>query len=93
MIREDKPNGGRAEALRYRNYGPTDRLRQGTVVKMAETTRRNHQPPTTNRERQIDAMQSISTSEFPGIPPAAAIVVRTGGAAPNRPRYASFMAA
>ena len=41
----------------------------------------------------IDAMQSISTSEFPGIPPAAAIVVLTGGSAPKRPRYASFMPA
>ena len=34
---------------------------------------------------QIDAMQSISTSEFPGMPPAAAIVVLTGGSAPKRP--------
>ena len=38
------------------------------------------------------AMQSISTSELPGIPPAAAIVVRTGGSGPKRPRKASFIA-
>ena len=30
-------------------------------------------------------MTSISTSELPGIPPAAAIVVRTGGSSPKRP--------
>jgi hypothetical protein len=29
-------------------------------------------------------MTSISTNEFPGIPPAAAIVVRTGGSAPSK---------
>ena len=39
------------------------------------------------------AMQSISTSELPGMPPAAAIVVRTPGSAPKRPRKTSFMAA
>ena len=38
------------------------------------------------------AMQSISTSELPGIPPAAAIVVRTGGSGPKRPRKTSFIA-
>lgn len=42
---------------------------------------------------QTQAMQSISTSEFPGIPPAAAMVVRTPGSAPNRPRNTSFMPA
>jgi hypothetical protein len=31
------------------------------------------------------AITSISTSEFPGIPPAAAIVVRTGGSGPKLP--------
>ena len=40
-----------------------------------------------------DAMQSISTSEFPGMPPAAAMVVRTPGSGPNRPRNTSFIAA
>jgi hypothetical protein len=45
------------------------------------------------QEAQIDAIQSISTSEFPGMPPAAAIVVLTGGSAPKRPRYASFIPA
>ncbi len=39
------------------------------------------------------AMQSISTSELPGIPPAAAMVVRTGGSGPKRPRNISFIAA
>jgi hypothetical protein len=39
------------------------------------------------------AITSISTSEFPGIPPGAAIVVRTGGSSPNRPRNTSFIAA
>src|SRR5918995_5023898 len=39
------------------------------------------------------AMQSISTSELPGIPPAAAIVVRTPGSGPKRPRNTSFIAA
>jgi hypothetical protein len=39
------------------------------------------------------AMQSISTSELPGMPPAAAIVVRTGGSEPKRPRNISFIAA
>ena len=37
------------------------------------------------------AMQSISTREFPGMPPAAAIVVRTPGSEPKRPRKTSFM--
>ena len=36
--------------------------------------------------RQTQAMQSISTSELPGMPPAAAIVVRTPGSLPKRPR-------
>ncbi len=35
---------------------------------------------------QTQAMQSISTSELPGMPPAAAIVVRTPGSLPKRPR-------
>src|SRR5918993_1843333 len=39
------------------------------------------------------AMQSISTSELPGIPPAAAIVVRTPGSGPKRPTNTSFIAA
>src|SRR5215203_1531428 len=39
------------------------------------------------------AMQSISTSELPGIPAAAAIVVRTPGSGPKRPRNTSFIAA
>src|SRR5262249_14440264 len=39
------------------------------------------------------AMTSISTSEFPGMPPAAAMVVRTGGSAPKRPWNISFMPA
>jgi len=39
------------------------------------------------------AMTSISTSEFPGMPPAAAIVVRTGGSSPKRPRNTSFIPA
>src|SRR5262249_16157606 len=39
------------------------------------------------------AITSISTSELPAIPPAAAIVVRTGGSAPNRPWNISFMPA
>jgi len=38
------------------------------------------------------AMQSISTSEFPGIPPAAAMVVRTPGSGPKLPRKTSFIA-
>jgi hypothetical protein len=38
------------------------------------------------------AMQSISTNESPGIPPCAAIVVRTGGTFPKRPRKTSFIA-
>ena len=37
-------------------------------------------------------MQSISTSELPGIPPAAAIVVRTPGSGPNLPRNTAFIA-
>jgi hypothetical protein len=32
-------------------------------------------------------MPSISTSELPGIPPATAIVVRTGGSGPKRPKW------
>jgi len=43
--------------------------------------------------RQMLAIQSISTSELPGIPPAAAIVVRTPGSGPKRPRNTSFIAA
>ena len=39
------------------------------------------------------AMQSISTSDLPGMPPYAAIVVRTGGFGPKRPRKISFMPA
>ena len=39
------------------------------------------------------AITSISTSELPGIPPGAAIVVRTGGSAPKRPRNISFIPA
>ena len=42
---------------------------------------------------QMQAMQSISTSEFPGMPPAAAMVVRTPGSGPNLPRKTSFMPA
>jgi len=42
---------------------------------------------------QSTAMTSISTSEFPGMPPAAAIVVRTGGSGPNRPWNISFIPA
>ena len=42
---------------------------------------------------QTQAMQSISTSELPGMPPAAAIVVRTPGSVPKRPRNTSFIAA
>ena len=40
---------------------------------------------------QMYAITSISTSEFPGMPPAAAMVVRTGGSAPKRPWNTSFM--
>ncbi len=40
---------------------------------------------------QMYAMTSISTSEFPGMPPAAAIVVRTGGFSPKRPLNVSFI--
>ena len=43
------------------------------------------------RGPQIYAITSISTSESPGIPPAAAMVVRTGGFSPKRPRKTSFM--
>jgi hypothetical protein len=42
---------------------------------------------------QMYAITSISTSEFPGMPPAAAMVVRTGGSAPKRPWNTSFMPA
>ena len=38
------------------------------------------------------AITSISTNELPGIPPYAAIVVRTGGSSPKRPRKTSFIA-
>ncbi len=41
--------------------------------------------PERGENPQIYAMTSISTSEFPGIPPAAAIVVRTGGSGPKAP--------
>ena len=34
----------------------------------------------------------VEFEEFPGIPPAAAIVVRTGGSGPNLPRNTSFIA-
>ena len=49
-------------------------------------------PVLSSRDYSV-AMQSISTSELPGIPPAAAIVVRTGGSGPKRPRNISFIAA
>jgi hypothetical protein len=41
----------------------------------------------------MQAMQSISTSELPGMPPAGATVVRTPGSEPNRPRNTSFIPA
>ena len=40
---------------------------------------------------QMYAMTSISTSEFPGMPPAAAMVVRTGGSSPKRPWKTAFI--
>ena len=49
--------------------------------------------PGDTESRQRWAIQSISTSEFPGIPPAAASVVRTGGSGPKRPRNTSFIPA
>ena len=45
-----------------------------------------------SRRLQTYAMQSISTSEFPGMPPAAAMVVLTPGSSPKRPRKTSFIA-
>lgn len=41
---------------------------------------------------QRQAITSISTSDLPGIPPAAAIVVRTGGSGPNFPSNTLFIA-
>jgi hypothetical protein len=43
--------------------------------------------------RQIQAITSISTNELPGMPPAAAMVVRTGGSGPNLPWKTSFIPA
>ena len=42
---------------------------------------------------QMQAITSISTNELPGMPPGAAIVVRTGGSGPNLPWKTSFIPA
>ena len=79
---------------------------EGTVVKGAATghfsgeetgdfnmTKRVAARGESRRTVQMYAMQSISTREPPGMPPAGATVVRTPGSGPKRPRNASFIAA
>jgi hypothetical protein len=72
---------------------PQDDRAIGGGVNQERLLANDAQPPQDGPLAYSVAMQSISTSELPGMPPAAAIVVRTGGSGPKRPRNISFIPA
>ena len=83
----------RADRRRPSGAARRDRTAAGRRPRHGARDRGVHAEARQCSGRQMYAMQSISTSELPGMPPAAAMVVRTPGSGPKRPRNISFIPA